>query len=640
MRSDFASAALSLGRSVSCHWLFATVFLLGYPAHALDPHKTLAQYVHEVWSTKNGLPEADVMAILQTRDGYLWVGTEEGLARFDGTHFVVFDRNTASLANNRVQALAETSDGSLWIGTENGLSRLQGHQFTSYGTADGLPSGNIRALSADPKGGLWVTTVGGVRVWHGAAFEQVPSIEAGTQNSARQVLPMANGKIWMAGESSVSVSDLGDKILTGNWTLGGSLVRTMMMDDEGEVLWIGTNSGLYHLREGRVSPFRLGSSRARPEVTALLEDRHHNLWVGTLGDGLIRVNREGELGFSVGDGLSGVEVKSLFEDSAGNLWVGTFGGLEVFRDSMFTPYGKPEGLSEKVVWTVMESRDSAIWMGTQGGGLNRLKDGKITAYSTREGFVDNTVGALFEGSDGTLWLGKDSGLGIFKRGKVFRVPLANTSLEEQVHAIFEDKAGHLWVGTRASGLIELRRGQRRRLSTQEGLVDNNIQTIIPSKRGGMWIGTLGGLSYYQDDHLTNYTTANGLSADQVISLYEDAQATLWIGTSGLNRLKDGKVTVYGDSDGLFNEDVLSIVEDDNNYLWLATNKGIVRLSKQQLNDRAAGKIQTLTPEIFGSTDGMRSAECNGGSSPAAWKDHAGNLWFSTVAGALKLDPRW
>ena len=627
-----ARASLSVLLRIQCACII--LITLGRDAQALDPHKSVAQYAHEVWNTKNGLPEADVMVILQTKDGYLWVGTEEGLARFDGAHFVVFDRKTASLPNNRVQALAETQDGSLWIGTEDGLSRLKDHRFTNYTTHDGLPSNNIRALWAETSGPLWVTTLGGVRLWNGTGFERAPSIEPIARTSPRQVLRTAKGDTWVARDTGVGVVGTGGmKMPAGRTPLDGSLIRTMTIEEPTGVLWIGTNTGLYRLSEGRVKQYPLGSE-ATPEITSLLQDRHGNLWVGTLGDGLIRVNREGVSHYSVANGLSAVEVRSLYEDSAGNLWVGTFGGgLEVFRDTMFTPYGKPEGVSEDVVWAVMEGRDSSIWIGTQSGGLNRLKNGKVTAYSTSAGSADNTVGSLLEGQDGTLWLGRDSGLSRFKQGSV-------SGFREQVHSIYQDRDGTLWIGTRASGVILLRGTNHYPLGTGEGLADNNVQTIIPSRRGGIWIGTLGGLSYYENNHFTNYNSKDGLSADQVLSLYEDTEGTLWIGTDGLARLKDGKITIYGDREGLFDQNVLAILEDDNGYLWLSTNKGIFRVSRQQLNDLAEGKIDQLTPVMFGLADGMRSAECNGGSTPAAWKDRTGSLWFATVAGALKLDPRW
>jgi diguanylate cyclase (GGDEF)-like protein len=609
-------------------------------AYAVDPQKNIAQYAHEIWNAKRGLPEADVMAVLQTRDGYLWVGTEEGLARFDGKRFKVFDRKAAHLRNNRVQALAETSDGSLWIGTENGLSRYKDHEFTNYDTHDGLPSNNIRALWSASDGSLWITTMRGVLRWNGQAFQQERTIVSLSATcSPRQVLPTAGGEIWIACDSElISVPNNGSGS-PRHISLQGKFVRTLLQDSAGSI-WVGASNGLYRLTQTGLQNYPLHSVAANPEVTALLEDRDHNLWAGTLGDGLIRINKQGVQHYSIADGLSAVEVKSLFEDKTGNLWIGTFGGgLEVFRDTMFTPYGRLEGLSENLVWTVMEGRDSSLWIGTQSGGLNRLKNEKVTVYSTRQGFTDNTVGSLLESRDGTLWLGKDSGLSRLGNGKMLGAPFSDPLFHEQVHVIHEDTDGTIWFGTRNSGLVQIRGNKYTQFTTQDGLPHNNIQTIVSSKLGGLWIGTLGGLSHYQNGKFTNLTAKDGLSSDQVVSLYEDAAGVLWIGSDGLSRLKDGRITNYSDQGGLFDQYPMAILEDDNGYLWLSTNKGIFRVSKRELNEFASDRTKSIDPIQFGTEDGMRSAECNGGSSPAAWKDHSGNLWFATVAGALKVDPR-
>jgi len=626
-------------RGISCLCLFLALAAASRQAQALDPHKSIAQYAHEVWTPKNGLPEADVMAIVQTNDGYLWAGTEEGLVRFDGAHFTIFDRRTSALPNNRIQALAQTSDGSLWIGTENGLSRFKDHQLTNYSTCDGLPANTIRALWAEPGGPLWITTTDGVRVWRNNRFQPDPAMQKLADSSVRDFLRTPKGQVWVISDNGLTVSGSSVMKTPARLALEGRTVRIMMMEYPAGVLWIGSTRGLYRVMDGRLSPYTLSSHAPHPEVTALLQDRHHNVWVGTLEDGLFRINRDGIGHFSVSDGLSGVEVKSIHEDSDGNLWVGTFGGLDEFRDTMITPYGKPEGLSRDVVWTVMQGRDSSIWAGTQGGGLNRLKDGKVTVYSTRDGFADNTVGSLLAAHDGTVWLGKDSGVSRFQEGRVAGPPPAGYSFREQVHAIYEDANGTIWIGTRSGGVALLRGTKFTYLTTRDGLPSNNIQTIIPSRRGGIWIGSLGGLSYYQNGKFTNLSSKDGLSADQVISLYEDPEGTLWIGSDGLNRLKDGKITAYGDREGLFEQNPMAILEDDYGYLWLSTNKGIFRVSKQQLNDLAGGKIHQLTPLAVGVADGMRSAECNGGSTPSGWKDRNGNLWFATVAGVDRPKPR-
>lgn len=607
------------------------------PAASLDPHKTITQYAHEVWTTKNGLPEADVMAILQTRDGYVWVGSEEGLARFDGVTFTVFDHRNSPLPNNRIQALLEAPDGSLWIGTENGLTRLKDRQFSNFTTHDGLPSDNIRGLWSSADGTVWVTTASGVAEFRNNRFEPQTWLQQSAARFPRDLLHTTSGELWIAADLGLTIVPADGQGALRRTLLADKAVRVMLQAADGTV-WAGTSDGLYRIHDYKPEPYALGPQAAHSEITALLEDRDHNLWVG-LGDGLLRVNKHGAFRYSVNDGLSGIEVKSLFEDRAGNVWVGVFGGgLEVFRDSMFTPYGKPEGLSQNVVWSVTQSRDSSIWIGTQSAGVNRLKDGKVTVYSSSHGFTDNTVGSVFEAHDGSIWLGKDSGVARLVDGKLFAAP-GKFPYHDQVHAIYEDSSGTFFFGTRTEGLVQLRDGKYTVLSNGGGISNNNVQTIIPSKRGGLWMGTLGALSYFRNGRFTNYTSKDGLSSDQVISLYEDADGTLWVGSVGLNRFKDGKFTQYTAHEGLFDHNPLAILEDDAGYLWISTNKGIFRVSKRQLNDFADGRVSLVTPTVFTDQDGMRSAECNGGSSPSGWKDRDGNLWFVTVAGVVKVDPR-
>jgi len=624
-------------RAVTSAMVLLFAILAAVPARSLDPQKTIAQYAHEVWTTKNGLPEADVMAILQTRDGYVWVGSEEGLARFDGVTFTVFDHRNSPLPNNRIQALTEAPDGSLWIGTESGLARLKDGQFSTFTTQDGLPSDNIRDLWSSAGGTVWVTTAHGVTEFRDNRFEADPWLQRSVPHFPRDVLHTRSGELWIAADLGLMIVPPPGNRAPRRTLLGDKAVRVMLQSADGSV-WAATSAGLYRIHDYKPEPYVLGPQAAHSEITALLEDRDRNLWVG-LGDGLLRVNKDGILRYSVNDGLSGVEVKSFFEDRAGNLWVGVFGGgLEVFRDTMFTPFGKPEGLSQNVVWSVTQGRDSSIWIGTQSAGVDRLKDGKISVYSTSRGFTDNTVGSVFEAQDGTIWLGKDSGVARLVDGKLVGAP-GKFPYHDQVHAIYEDSSGTFFFGTRTEGLIQLRDGKYTVLSNGGGLSNNNVQTIIPSRRGGLWVGTLGALSYFRNGQFTNYTSKQGLSSDQVISLYEDAEGTLWVGSVGLNRFKDGKFTQYTAQAGLFDHNPLAILEDDFGYLWISTNKGIFRVSKQQLNDFADGRLAAVTPTVFTDQDGMRSAECNGGSSPSGWKDRDGNLWFVTVAGVVKVDPR-
>jgi len=615
------------------------VFLLGmqvlWSSHilALDPHKSIAQYVHESWTAKDGLPPASVQAILQTKDGYIWIGSEEGLARFDGVRFTVFDsRNTPAMASNSVKALAQDQDGGLWVGTTNGLLRLKDRQFTRYTTKEGLPGNDISSLSAEPDGSILVIVTGGASRWQDGKFNDEPLVPHGVQ--IYKVLNDRQGNLWIATNVALTVLKNGK---TTNYTtkdgLSSNHVWNVLEDHEG-VLWIGTTAGLDRLAGGKITPYALSAKAPHPQVYGLLEDRNNNLWIGLNGAGIFRLNEQGLAAYFTADGLAVDSVSTLYEDSQGTLWAGGLSGLMAFRDGGITPYGKPEGLSENLTWTVMEGHDGSIWMGTQSGGLNHLKDGRITSYSTNQSTTKGTVLALLEATDNTLWVGTLTGKSRFANGKLVAEPGAP---KEVGRAMYQDPAGAFWLGT-SHGLFRLESGKYTRYTMHDGLANNTIWSIIGSKDGGLWIGTLGGLSHLKDGRFKNYSTKEGLTDNVIESLYEDREGVLWIGAAGLNRLKDGKITTFTERDGLFDKSAWAIQEDNYGYLWTSSNRGISRLSKQELNDFADGRLKLLSPAVYGVADGMRSADCSGGMQPSSWKDHLGHLWFPTEAGVVEIDP--
>lgn len=595
------------------------------PAPALDPSKRITQYMHQVWSTKNGLPENNVEAIVQTDDGFLWLGTQKGLARFDGTRFSIVD-------HRQVWALTRGHDGGLWVGTTNGLIHRSDGRVATYSLGDGLPSTFISALWTDFDGSLWVITSGGVARGNGK-FVTDSLVEQTVRTAARQVFRDRQGNLYIATTAGLKVlSHGGVTTYTTKDGLSNDYVKVIFQDRRG-TLWIGTVAGLNRLVNGKVASYSLGGRMPHPEITALLEDRDGNLWIGTATNGLFRLNQQGMANYSTADGLSHDNVQSLYEDRDGNLWVGTLnGGLDGLRDGVFTPYGKPEGFSSNDMWGVLEGKDGSLWAGTQPSGLDRLNKGKIATYVTRP-----NIYALCETRDGTLWLGGTTGVSQFRHGAIIpaRVPPALAHGLLIVRAIYEDPSGALWFGTKA-GLFRLKDGQYTAYTTRNGLPNNEIWEIIGSRDGGLWLGTVAGLSYFKDGKFRNYSTQDGLAADLITALYEDREGTLWIGAGGLNRFKQGRFTAY--TDRLPDNDAFVILEDDHGYLWMSSNRGVFRVRKQELNEFAEGGAKSLTSIAYGTEDGLRVAECNGSSQPSGWKDRHGNLWFATPAGLASVDP--
>jgi diguanylate cyclase (GGDEF)-like protein len=623
------SSALSLLLFLLCN---------GIPAQALDPTKAITQYAHQRWDMQQGLPENSVQTILQTTDGYLWIGTEEGLARFDGADFTVFDRqNTPAFINNSVKALAEGPDGSLWIGTTKGLLRLKQGLFLTYTTRDGLPNNYIRALEFDRDGTLWIFTLGaGVTLWKDEKFSRSSVTAQDSDSLGPKILCDADGSLWVATNAGVLWSKNGNRRL---YTAADGLSSNgvaLVFRDRGGTLWAGTDSGLDQFTRGKFRHFALSKTNSKIGITSLLEDREGNFWVGTALNGLFRVSGGQATNLNATNGLANDQVQALYEDRQGDIWVGTEDGLEELSEGAVIPWGAPEGLSEPTTWSIAETKNGSIWVGADHGKLYELLDGSVTRSRRPRSSQARSISSVYAAEDGTLWIG-GAELLRFKDGK--SLPPAVAALRNERPGPVYENSGALWIGTE-NGVFRLVRAKATHWTTRDGLAGNVVWAIAGDLKGGTWIATTTGLSHFSEGRFRNYTTADGLSDDLITALYEDGDGVLWIGTaSGLNRFKDGKFTVITDRDGLFNNAQWSILEDNGGYLWLSCNKGIFRVKKAELNDFAAGKIPRVNSESYGTEDGMRSVECNGGGWSPGLKDHRGHLWFPTMAGVVEIDPR-
>jgi signal transduction histidine kinase/ligand-binding sensor domain-containing protein/CheY-like chemotaxis protein len=603
-------------------------------ARALDPHKSIAQYVHETWTPKDGLPEAHAGAIAQTKDGYLWVGTISGLVRFDGVHFTTYNRlNTPEMSDNWIRGMVVDGEGSLWVATQSKLLRWRDGRFSSYSVQDGLADNAIRAIATDSDGSLLVKTRNGVAKWQNGKFINDASLvfDPGI-NRGRKMLRDRQGRLWLGTVDGLELVQNGHvTTYTTKDGLSSDHINVLFEDKQG-VLWIGTSSGLDRFSDSKFSSYVLNGKAPHPTIFSICQDRDDNLWIGSGNAGLFRLNHEGSTNYSTVDGLSNEDVISLYEDQQGDLWVGTVSGLEEFRDGIFTTFGKPEGLSDDYLSTIIEGRDGSIWIGTATGGLNRLKDGKVTVYPASQGFDNEGIAALQETRDGTLWIGKHTGLTRIKNGKIIGPPPAKGSLQSAANTILEDPDGSLWIV--AHGLAHLAGGQYTFYKRSDGLIDDTVMHVIRTRDGSLWMAGPSGLSQFKNGKFTNYPLKNWTHL-----IYEDQEGTLWIGSmNGLYRFKDHKFTEYTDRDGLVDNIIWGFQEDDHENFWISSAKGIFRVPKKDLNDFADKKIRSLHCIAYGIEDGMRTAEGRGSVHPESWKDHYGNLWFATQVGAVRVDP--
>ena len=609
-------------------------------APALDPERDLFQFNQQSWLAENGLPQNTVHSVTQSQDGYIWIATEEGLARFDGIKFTVFDKqNTPQLQSNNVRVLLEDRRGNLWIGTADGLVEMRDGKFTRYATEQGLPANVIDSLYQDQHDVLWIATSAGLASFKNGVFTALASQPDLPKDRIQALFEDHEGALWIGSPSGLTRTKDGTVTrFTKQEGLANDSVVSINEDRQGR-LWIGTLDGLSCLKDRQFVTYTTGDGLASNRIISLAVDTEGSVWIGTAA-GLSRFANQRFSNFRAGDSLTNEIVLSIFEDREGSLWIGTeSGGLHLLKNKKFTTYTTREGLGSDLVKSIYEDRKGNIWIGTNGGGLSLLKDGKFTTYTTTDGLSSNVVLAVFGDLEGNIWAGTPDGLNRFKDGKFKTFTSADGLANDLVRSIFCDHNGNLWIGT-LGGLARMRGDRFDVYTTAEGLPNNFVGTIYEDREGNIWIGTLGGLSKFSDEKFTNYTTRDGLSSDVVISLHEDAEGALWIGTSGggLNRLKQGKFVAYTTRNGLPDDVVYSILEDRQNALWLSSNKGIFHLSKNDLDDFANGKATSISPVLYGTADGMITRECSGGGHPAGWRGADGRLWLATIKGVAMIDP--
>ena len=610
------------------------------PVVALDPRLAPTQYGHRVWTTEQGLPQNSARAIVQTRDGHLWLGTQEGLVRFDGVRFTVFDeKNTPAFKDQYVQSLHEDRAGALWIGTRGGLVRYRDDAFTPFDASSGLPNSVVRSLYEDQGGRLWVGTDAGVVRLEGDRFVVPPGLD--TQPFVVMAIAEADGALWLGtdGNGLLRVADAVDKY-TVKEGLSSDQVRALYTGRDG-TLWIGTRAGLDRWKGGQLT-HQAPPAGVWDAVGAIEEDGNGNLWVGTRGQGLARLTNGMWRTFGPKDGLTGDVVLALFEDREGSLWIGTeSAGLNRLQDVKFASFGKPEGLAHENMGPITEDRQGDIWMGSFGGGLHRFRNRQFRAFTTQDGLSSNLVVSLLEDRTGALWVGTDGGgVNLFRNG-AFRAYRTRDGLpSDRVIALAEGREGSLWIGTYGGGVARLKEGRFTLFGSGQGLSSDLVFALTVDASGRLWVGTDGGgLNVLENGRFKVYTTEQGLPHNTVYRVYQDGSGTLWIGTSGgLSCLRQGKLSSITHRHGLFQDGIFQVLEDDQGRLWMSGNKGIFYVDKKALEDFADGRITSVVSVSFGTSDGMRTVECNGAAQPAGWKARDGSLWFPTTRGAVRVDP--
>jgi ligand-binding sensor domain-containing protein/signal transduction histidine kinase len=612
-------------------------------ALALDPKKAITQYVHDVWRVEDGLPSNVLSLILQTRDGYLWIGTQgSGLVRFDGVRFTVFnEQNTPAIKGSSVAPFYEDRAGNLWISSASGLIRYKNGKFTRYTTKDGLPDDHVAQAYEDRAGSLWMVTSGGLSRFQNETFTAHPLKEILPGNIS-SVCEDRAGNLWV-GTWDSGLYRLKDGKSTVYTTRDGLLhnVVWQVLEDQAGNFWIATKHGLNRFKDGKFSSYTTRDGLSDNRATRLYEDRKGNVWIGTEFGGLNRFEDGRFTSFTTKGGLSDNRVESVYEDREGSLWVATWGGLNRFRDGKVTTYTTKEGLVHDWAYPVYEDRAGNLWVGTRGGLTCFKKDGAVTNYTTRDGLAHNVVRAIHEDRAGNLWIGTGGGvLNLFKDGRFIRYATNDELVDNDVRTIYEDRQGNLWIGRYDQHGHPIKFSRERFITStgEKGVGQNVLFVALEDRAGNLWFGGYG-LFQLKDGKLMPIGQ-DAFGRQHVMALYEDDQGSLWIGTygNGLWRLKDEKFTRITTAQGLADDWVYQILDDDRGNLWISSNRGIYRVSKQELNNLADGKIASVTCVINGKADGMREIECNGSSQSSGCKTRDGRLWFPTIKGVVMIDP--
>jgi signal transduction histidine kinase/ligand-binding sensor domain-containing protein len=589
-----------------------------------------AQFRSTQWTADSGLPQNIIRGIVQTPDGYLWVATLNGVARFDGVRFTVFDKsNTPGIAGNRFAAMVHGVEGDLWLYTENGnITRYHNHEFHTLGASEGITPDSAHGITADNQGNIWILRDQKIFKWNDSAGRFQPIDDSddvhykGLNWDGTGFWGSRGQKLYCFFHGKLTTYTVPDRFLLSD-------ISKVAVGNDGAV-WLGLPDGRFarllndkwQLSSEPIQTFSLQKTRASWKISI---DRHLDRTISFPSVGLQQA----------------IRYNTIFEDDEHNVWLGSEGqGLYRIQPQTIYVYSLAHGLAGANIYPVYRDTHGDIWVGTWPAGLTHFQDGKIKTYTEKDG-LPGLVTALAEDSSGNLWIGTHSGFAVLSQGHVHK-PVDLPRDLPAVQAILEKEPGVLLLGT-SNGIYQFFINDKQRsswLKPNQGNPIGDVRVMIRARNGDIWFAGYSGLTRIHNGEFTRWTERDGLPSDNVRSIYEDPQGVFWIGTydGGLGRYSEGHWTRYTQKNGLFDNGVFQTLEDSRGNLWMSSNRGIYRVSKQQLNDVAAGKGKDVITVSYGRADGMLNAECNGGLWPAGAKDKSGRLWFPTQDGVAVVEP--
>lgn len=646
------------GKKNSIAGTFFLLFIFQYwGLTALDPGQSIDQYVLDQWKNKEGLASNIIYSISQTPDGYLWIATAGGVMRFDGVKFSPMEYNKSQDSRNRGKAiyyvLFVDREGTLWIGGSRELIKYQyqTHQFTFFTKKNGLKGHSISHVYEDMKGNLWIGFLGGY------------------------LNRFTNGKFT---RFNVSVShDTRD-----------SKIISIIEDSSRNLLVATQKNGIFQFKNGKF--LKCDIKDAGPKVNKIYKDRNRELWIGT-NKGLVHIIDKKNRIYSFRDGLSNENIINIEEDSHGNLWVGTLNGLNRLKKNEPGEIVIEKRLENHLISYLFEDRENNLWIGTAESGLIRLKNAKFITHASANKNQGTIIYAVFEDRQGDTWVGANEGkLLRYRKNEYLETLQIPGKINTNIICIDEDSNGNLWMGSCEDGVFKWERKSNRfiNFTTRDGLADNYVISVSHDSKNNLWFSTDNGVSRYSKGVFKSFKNQDGLLGKQVAYTYEDKNHSIWVLNSkginvlkngkftrdnmitylkgigvvciyeeqtspnngenvfwfgtyghGIRRFKDGTFTSYTDKDGLISNYIYQLFADDWGNFWMSSNRGTLRINKNQLDAFAQGQVDRIHCTSFDTSDGMISVHFyNTLSASSAIKTRDGELLFVTKKGITMVHP--
>lgn len=600
-------------------------------------------YIHKTWTTRttrSGLPQNTVNCVVRGKGGYLWLGTQNHLVRFDGTQFKTVPIFEPSKHIDKITTLMISSEGHLWIGTHgNGIAVLRENGFKYYSTANGLPCDFIRTITEDNEKNIRIGTMGkGVVTLKNNTFTSFTTSNGLSHNNVSSLVAGNRGDLWAGTDNGLNYLANGKcTTFTPEHGLPDNYITTLLLDGS-EQLWVGTLRGI------AVADTQTGPKVFKPfkqlnaMAHSILRDRDGLVWIASdRGVYNIAPGAGGET-FNVRrvvvDGLFNNSVISLYEDREGILWFGTRGrGFGGRYTSPFRFYSVSHGLSHPDITTVYQDEKKNMWFGTRGGGLNRFVNGTFKTYTIQDGLNSNWVTALYGDKNGTIWIGTPVGLNLLRNGRIERFP-GRDAPHSFILSLVVAGSGNTWIGTNGEGLYSYTPKDRKfqAFGTAQGLSNLFVTVVAEDGAGELWVGTRSGLFRFRRGQFQPYDDGDGLDRRIISDIYPAPDGVVWIAVSGagLYRYRDGVFTPFVDPGLPFTKSISRILEDNRRRLWLTTANGIFCVPVS-----GGSGVNGPAYRFFGeSVSG--TAVFSGGGRPAGWKAADQDLWFPTSAGVIEV----